>query len=369
MSVVKSFAHRAHQILSPIAPRSFKRSHVYELMAAGVGFKSWAAMHHTHVLINYESMKLPADFGRCVLARALQLSLSPTEAEAVAASFHALSTQEPFGCHALAELDIAHLASRPAMKSSQMLLDDLADRAIHGDALSHYRLAKLLVCKVPSDYLYQESLRGRPLTVQEQRWVDEYLQLVLQREKFLLHLKAAADGGVRAANLDYAIEASEPSYRQRAVNMTGKVNWRLLASTATSYDETNHWLREAADDGDKSALQELAEMGDNSSAEQLAILGDRYCLRQVTESALQNGNPVEAWKWQLVALHHGVDLTKSTVRAHHDGGSNDGDFYDSDFGGPMYVTGEEGLELPVVSAEQKKTAKKLAQLLLAGSSN
>ena len=40
MSVIKSFAHHAHQSLSPLAPRTFKRSHIYELMAAGLGFKS-----------------------------------------------------------------------------------------------------------------------------------------------------------------------------------------------------------------------------------------------------------------------------------------------------------------------------------------
>jgi hypothetical protein len=245
-----------------------------------------------------------------------------------------------------------------------MLLDDLAGRANHGDALSHYRLAKLLACKVPSDYLYQESLKGRVLVTQEQIWVDKYLLLVPQREKYLQHLKAAAEGGVRAANLEYAIEANAPSYRERAVNMTGEIDRRLLAETALSNDERTHWLKQAADDGDGFALEELADRGDASAAEQLALSGNQRWLREVAESALQQGDVVAAWKWHFVALRHELDLTESTMHAYHDGGSNDGEFYDSEFGGPLYVGGDEGLVLPKISAEQLAAAKGMAEQLL-----
>jgi hypothetical protein len=400
MSVIKSFAHRAHQSLSPLAPSSFKRSHVYELMAAGLGFKSWASLHSAHVLIDGQGVQLPADFGRNVLARALQLGLSQTKAEAVAKSFHAQCAQKPFGCLALTKLDES-LFSSPSRadadlewdednfdnddedwsdesggseklstpKSSQVLIDDLADRASQGDVRSHYRLAKLLACKVPSDYLYQESLKGRALTAQEQIWVDQYLQLVPQREKYLQHLQAAADGGIRAANLEYAMEANAPSYRERAVNMTGDIDWRALAETATSHEERNRWLREAAGDGDDSALEELAQEGDSSAAEQLALWGDQHWLREVTELAIEQGDPIAAWKWHFVALHYELDLTKSTMRAYHHGGSNAGEFYDSDFGGAMYVAGNEGLELPKIRDGQKSIAKAMAEQLLSGSAD
>ena len=394
MSVIKSFAHQAHQSLSPLAPSSFKRSHVYELMAAGLGFRSWASLHSAHVLIDGQGVQFPADFGRNVLARALQLGLSQTEAEAVAESFHAQCAQKHFGCLALAELDESLFSSpsradadleweeddfdddedwsdesgvseKPSIpKSSQALLDDLADRASQGDARSHYRLAKLLACKVPSDYLYQESLKGRALTAQEQIWVAQYLQLVPQREKYLQHLQAAADGGIRAANLEYAMEANAPSYRERAVNMKGDIEWRALAETATSHEERNRWLWQAADDGDDSALEELARKGDSGAAEQLALWGDQHWLREVAEQAIEQGDSVAAWKWHFVALHYELDLTESTMRAYHDGGSNAGEFYDSDFGGPMYVDGDEGLELPKIGDEQKSIAKAMVEQLL-----
>jgi hypothetical protein len=394
VSVIKSFAHHAHQSLSPLAPNTFKRSHVYELLAAGLGFKSWASLHPAHVLVDGEDIQLPADFCRNVLSRALQLGLLPTEAEAIAGSFHAQCAHKPFGYVALTELDETLFLPRssvdddiewdqddfdddedwsgesggsgklPIPKSSQALRDDLTDRASRGDARSHYRLAKLLACKVPSDYLYQESLKGRALTTQEQIWVDQYLLLVPLREKYLQHLQAAADGGIRAANLEYAIETNDPSYRERAVNMTGDIDLRALAETATSHEERNRWLQEAAEDGDESALQELAQEGDRSAAEQLALWGDQHWLREVAELAIEQGDSVAAWKWHFVALHHELDLTESTMRAYHDGGSNAGDFYDSDFGGPMYVAGDEGLELPKIGNEQKSIAKAMAEQLL-----
>ena len=394
MSVIKSFAHRAHQSLSPLAPTSLKRSHVYELLAAGLGFKSWAALHPAHVLVDGEGIHWPPDFGRNVLARALQLGLSQTEAQAVVESFHAQCARKPFGCLALTELDESLFSppsranadlewdeddfaddedwtdesrgtgKQPIPRGSQVLLDDLADRADQGDVRSHYRLAKLLACKVPRDYLYQESLKGRVLVAQEQIWVDQYLQSVPQREKYLQHLQAAADGGIRAANLEYAMEANAPSYRERAVNMTGDINWRALAETASSHEERNRWLRQAANDGDDSALEELAGMGDSSAAEQLALWGDKHWLREAAELAIEQGDSVAAWKWHFVALQYELDLTESTMRAYHDGGSNAGEFYDSDFGGPMYVDGDEGLDLPTISDEQKLIAKAMAEQLL-----
>lgn len=383
MSVIKSFAHHAHQSLSPLTPSSLKRSHVYELMAAGLGFRSWASLHSAHVLIDGQGVQLPADFARNVLARALQLGLSQTEAEVVAESFHAQCAQKPFGCLALAELDESlfsspsradadleldeddfddeewpdepgsELIQEPALTSSQVLLDDLKDRAVHGDAFSHYRLAKLLECKVPSDYLYQESLKGRILSSQEQIWADEYVNFKAQREQYELHLRAAADGGVRIAAMVYAAITNDPDYI-------------AAASTMKGVPEEQQWHKPLPEDANNHSysLEERAEKGDHEAMQQLASHGDSYWLRVVAQSVIEQGESVEAWKWQFVALHHGLDLTESTMRAYHDGGSNAGEFYDSDFGGPMYVDGDEGLVLPKIGDEQKSIAKAMAEQFL-----
>ncbi|MNV95308.1 hypothetical protein D3C71_1901880 [compost metagenome] len=69
--------------------------------------------------------------------------------------------------------------------------------------------------------------------------------------------------------------------------------------------------------------------------------------------------------WQHLALKFGADLTKSTVRAYHDGGSHNGEFYDSDFGGPLFVDGDEGLQLPPLSRAGQSAAKGKAQTIFA----
>lgn len=45
------------------------------------------------------------------------------------------------------------------------------------------------------------------------------------------------------------------------------------------------------------------------------------------------------------------------MAAYHDGGQRDGDFYDSDFGGALYVASEEGLVLPKLESHEHRNAK------------
>lgn len=402
MSVIKAFAHRAHHALAPLAPDTFRRSHVYELLAAGLGFKSWAALHTAHVLVDDESTQSPPDFDRNVLARALQLGLSQPAAEAVTDAFKAQYADQPFGCFALSELDESLFPPRPQLddepewddsdldddedgsdgqergqpkrpipKLSRVLLDDLADRASRGEAFSHYRLAKLLECKAPNDYLYQESLRGRVLNSQEKIWVEEYFRLRVQHAEYLKHLACAADGNIRAAALDYSLVTGKAEYRHRAEKMGGDADPQLMADSASDWPTRRAWLWKLVDLGHPTALEQLAREGDQDAAnKQLAlemaqaIAGDLGLIRGLAYDALRDGDAVGAWKWYFVALHHDVDLTQSTMRAYHEGGVRDGQLYNSDFGGSMYADGDEGLELPNISRKQKSLAKAMARQLL-----
>ena len=52
-----------------------------------------------------------------------------------------------------------------------------------------------------------------------------------------------------------------------------------------------------------------------------------------------------------------IEHTTLNLAAYHDGGQQDGQFYDSDFGGPMYVDGDEGLVLPHLSHAGHQEAK------------
>jgi hypothetical protein len=111
-------------------------------------------------------------------------------------------------------------------------------------------------------------------------------------------------------------------------------------------------------------LEDLADLGDPWAQERVAPLAGLHWLRDAAERALAEGDPVRAWIWQYVALARGEDLTLSTLAARHDGGSNDGEFYDSDFGGPLYVDGDEGLALPELERNQHGEAQAKAQAIL-----
>lgn len=53
-----------------------------------------------------------------------------------------------------------------------------------------------------------------------------------------------------------------------------------------------------------------------------------------------------------------IALTVSRMRAHHDGGPQHGEFYDSDFGGARYADGDGGQQLvllPIVKNQRVKS--------------
>lgn len=89
-----------------------------------------------------------------------------------------------------------------------------------------------------------------------------------------------------------------------------------------------------------------------------------YWLQSATERALAAGDALRAWTWQYLALENGHDLTSSTMSARHDGGDHDGEPYDDDFGGAMYVDGDEGLVLPDLSPAGHQAAKAKAKELV-----
>ncbi len=198
-------------------------------------------------------------------------------------------------------LRLAGLRLPTGLPQSPLFISQLSAAATAGDAQAHHRLAALYRCKRPNPYLHEES---------------------------------------------------------------GPVDAKYMARVAPDASARHKWLR-IAGQRDLEALEALASEGDVEAMQQLAIAGDTYLLRELAERALEEGQVVEAWAWQHIALKHRHDLTKSTLAARHEGGANHGEFYDSDFGGPLFVDGEEGLELPQLTRSQKAEAKRWAQELMA----
>ena len=247
--------------------------------------------------------------------------------------------------------------------ASPLLLDGLA-RASAREPRAHHALAALHRCAKPNPYLHEESLKGRPLTTLEQRWVDDYLRMVPRYQRYEQHLKAAAEGGVRAAALEYGLVFERPEFIALAERLEGEVDALQMARSATTPQARGLWLRKAAEAGSWPALEELARQGDSWAEERVAVRADAYWLRSAAERALAQDDAFRAWVWQYVALARGDDLTRSTLAARHAEGERTDQFYDSDFGGPLYVDGDEGLSLPELSRAEHKAAKAKATEIL-----
>jgi hypothetical protein len=72
-------------------------------------------------------------------------------------------------------------------------------------------------------------------------------------------------------------------------------------------------------------------------------------------------DPLKVWTWFHYAKLLGKDLTQGDYRAIHEDGSS----YDDDVGGPMFVDGVDGIELPTADESVRQEALRAAQSLFA----
>lgn len=389
---LKELAHTAHQHLQARAGCAVKRSHVHQLLAAAFGYRSWAAFLSESLLADAGVGEVPEDASPQVVGRAVQLGYGQSASVEMASALLGFVAERRLS--AVRWSEIAGLlkssprstnevdgdddededwdadeaagvemqdATRSRLLQSPLLLDGLERSAEGGGAERHHVLAALYRCARPNPYLYEESLKGRVLTAVERGWVDDYLRLEPRFAKYEQHLKAAALGGVRAAAVEYAAVFESQEFFELADRLSGDVDAERMVQMAATPEAQAKWLRVAANQGSEFALQQLAREGDRSGIERLAERGDVDALRTAAEQAVRRGEALRAWTWQYLALRHGVDLTKSTMAAYRDGGPQHGQFYDSDFGGALYVGGDEALELPEISPAEHREAKALAR--------
>lgn len=398
---LKELAHLAQQTLHTRAGCPVRRSHVHELLAAAFGHRSWAAFLSNLVLADSGVGAAPTGGLPDLNGRAVQLGYEQHAAASVATTLQAFIAEHGLSAVSLADLRAALLptaqaadrddldddddgiddddegwgdeppraalpASGPAREQllgSPMLLSSLEQAAGPANPQGHFLLAALYRCGRPNPYLYEESLKGRVLTAIERGWVDDYLRLEPQYRKYEAHLKAAALGGVRTAALEYGTTFENPEFIALAERLTGEVDALKMARHASSDEARARWLRAAAEQGSRTAMEALASEGDAWAEDRVAEWADDHWLRSAAERALDAGNVVRAWTWQYLAREHGVDLTRSTMAAYHDGGERDGQFYDSDFGGPLYAGGDEGLVLPDLDPSSHEVAKAKAEAI------
>jgi TPR repeat protein len=344
---IKEIAYAAQQYLQASTGGSFKRAHVYELLAASFGFNSHAAFGVDTVLA-----ELRQNDGQAVLQselvkrRCIELGYG-SDAGALASSVLGSFLVE----RQIGTASISSLVSRLTGKGEELeydevfgpiLLDGLDTAAGKGNALAHYALALMHAPDDEEDsvegnsYWYSQGQQGEVLTGVRKEWAEAYEAGLVQAEKYLRHLRAAGRLGNQDALLDLADRFDDPSFFEQPRHDVD-ADPTAIAAIAERMGralDAKHWLTLAAESGDTDAMLQLIEEYDQ-------------------------GDLLQCWTWVYLSQLVGTDLTQSAYCAINEDGSD----YDDDVGGSLHVAGRGGVQLKSLDPTQDATVKLAAQRL------
>lgn len=358
---IKELAYSAQQHLQANTGGSFKRAHVYELLAASFGFNSYAAFGVDTVLT-----ELRPDDRRVALQsafikrRCIELGYQPDTAALASSMLESFLTERQIGVASISSL-ISRLRGESPNQDDDLeddqdelfdptdeggfgpiLLDGLDAAASKGNALAHYALALIYAPgdeddqDAGSSYWYSQGQQGRVLTGVEKEWAEAHQARLTQAEKYTRHIREAGRLGNQDALLDLAERFDDPSFFEQPRHDVDAdpAAVAAIAERMGRIADARHWLTVAAESGDTDAMLQLIEEHDN-------------------------GDLLRCWTWVYLSQLVGTDLTLDAHYAINEDGSE----YDDDVGGPAYVAGRDGIDLKPLSAEQDATARLAAQKL------
>lgn len=370
---IKQLAFGTQQHIQAQTSTTFKRSHVYELLAAAFGFNSYASLCAGHVFTQGGlTSRRPTKHSESVGRRSLELDYLPETALQLAQALPAYLTDQNIGVIRITDL-VAHLRyetnrvtnhefdesdhnaeddedthyswfDRESLATS-ILLEGLVAAAEKGDADAHYALALIYAPSdapydEPSsggDYWYNEERNGRVLTGVEKEWADKYAAIQARSDKYEHHLRAAGGLGDEAALLEMAERFGDSAFFERLSTFSTNIDAAHAADIAEHLGRGKdawRWRTIAAQQGDTEAMRELIEGYDRLNLQQ-------------------------CWTWFYLAELLGTDLAEDEYRAINEYGSD----YDDDVGGPAYVGGRGGVELEPIDADQDAAARQAAASL------
>jgi hypothetical protein len=357
---IKELAYSAQQYLQAGNSGSFKRAHIYELLAASFGFNSFAAFGVDTVLTEHRpDDKRVAPQSAIIKRRCIELGYHPDNADLATAALQSFLAERQIGVTSISSL-ISRLRGEspnhddyledgqddlfnPADEGGfgPILMNGLEAAASKGNALAHYALALIHASDDEGDepdagssYWYSQGQQGRVLTGVEKEWAEAYEARLTQAEKYLRHLREAGRLGNQHALLDLADRFDDPSYFEQSRRDVG-ADPAAVAAIAERMGRTadaKHWLTVAAESGNTDAMLQLIEEHDQ-------------------------GDLLRCWTWVYLSQLVGTDLTRDAHYAINDDGSD----YDDDVGGPAYVAGRDGVALDPLSTEQDAAARLAAQ--------
>lgn len=370
---IKQLAFDTQQYLQSQTGIFFKRSHIYELLAAALGFNSYAALCADHVVTHHSiTSRRPAKYGECVGRRCMDLDYPPENVLRIAQVLPDYLTDRDIGAIRITDL-VAHLRYESGRVfyrdidepdddseddedtfspwldrdsiASPLLLEGLIAAAEKDNPDAHYALALIHAPSedpydepsTGSEYWYNEERKGRVLAGVEKEWADQYAIQLSRSDRYGHHLRTAGELGHAAALFEMAEQFGDPAFFERSIIPPSDIDPAHIADVAEDLGRRKdawRWRTEAAKQGDTEAMRELIEGYDHL-------------------------NPQQCWTWFYLAELLGTDLTKDEYRAINEDGSP----YDDDVGGPAFVGGRGGVELKPINSELDAAARRDATTL------
>ena len=348
---IKELVYSAQQHLQSVTGASFKRAHIYELLAASFGFNSHASFGVDTVLTELQPNSTSIAWQSALIKRrCIELGYQPDIVILTMSALESFLVERQIGVTSISSLINRLRGESPNQEGDleyneaigPILLNGLDTAASKGNGLAHYALALIYATDDEDDvdagnsYWYSQSQRGRVLSGVEIEWAEAYEFRLVQAEKYTRHLKEAAQLGNQDALLDLADQFDDPSFFEQSCHDVD-VDPAEIAAIAERMGRTTdarRWLIHAAEGGDTDAMLQLIEEH-------------------------EKGDIPQCWIWVYLAKLVGTDLTQDTHRAIHEDGSD----YDDDVGGPLYVAGNDGVNLVPLAPAQDMSARLAAQKL------
>lgn len=343
---IKDLAYAAQQHLQSSTETTFKRAHLYELLAALFGFRSYAALTASAVFdLGNDALELVPMEQATLRKRYLDLKYPAATADHVVSELVNFATQHRLSVARLSDLladirdGLYDWQDFDESGISAIALDGLLRSAKNGNATAHYLLAWLYDPGEQSDqpvgasYWYTQEQNGRKLEGVEKGWADAYAGHLALKEKFAYHLRQAAQLGSAQALLDLADIFGDLSFFEGDHDDLDEDPMRVaeIAERLGLKAATHHWLTIAAEAGDTHAMLQLIERLDHQDRER-------------------------CWIWIYLARLLGVDFTKADYRLINEDGSP----YDDDVGGTAFPIGRDALTLRPLDDERDAAAQKAA---------
>lgn len=385
---IKEFAYYSQKHLESQTGNAFKRAHIYELLAASFGYKSYAALYIEAIVIpGPQETKPVSQHSSDIRQRCIELGYQPATADLVSSELPALVAGSCLAVVRLMTLitelhrqlsywgkypdpdwgwndeddeydgDDEHDDDLEDMVRnwvdhdddyddeneafSSPLLAELEAAADRGNALAHYALALIYTPddesnrKTGIDYWYNQEKQGRVLIGVEKEWADQFARKLAKDKKYELHLREAARLGNEDALLDMAERFDNPAFFEKVKSIVhNPLRVAEIAEHLGRMDDVKHWLTIAAEAGDIHSILRLIEEFDHHDL-------------------------LRCWTWLYFAQLLGTDLTEDDYYAINEDGSD----YDDDVGGPCYAAGREGVSITPLSKNQDLIARQAAQEL------